>query len=135
MRGLAGMIDDDTSLLLLRLVVFSTFPMIMALQLARRRKIALTRHTLREPFYAQCYAAGPFALVLGLGAMATQLHDARLRIAGVAVMAAALLWFGTVQALWFARTLNVSLPRGFWIASLGMVQCLAVIFAVAPLLT
>ncbi len=49
-RGLAGPVDDDTSLLILRLLMFSIFPLIMATRLVRKQRIGLTRDTLRPPF-------------------------------------------------------------------------------------
>ncbi|MET0310205.1 MAG: hypothetical protein ABW023_15985 [Sphingomonas sp.] len=133
-QGLAGLISDDASLLLMRLLVFSTFPLIMALRLVRKKGETLTRDTLRLPFYAQCYPTGPFALVLGLGALATQLHWDWARIAGLAAMVVALLWYGRLQVYWFAQQLGVSMLRGFWVATVGMVQCLVVIALVAPLI-
>lgn len=47
------MINDDTSLLMLRLIIFGVVPMILAVRLVRLNKRKLTRETLRRPFYAQ----------------------------------------------------------------------------------
>ena len=58
-RGLAGLISDDTSLLVLRLLMFSIFPLIMATRLVRLKRVGLTRKSLRPPFYSQCYVAAP----------------------------------------------------------------------------
>jgi hypothetical protein len=134
-KGLAGLISDDTSLLILRLVIFSIFPLIMALRLVHKKRWKLTRDTLRAPFYAQCYPAGPFALVMGLGAMATQLQWDWTKVAGLALMIAAMLWYGILQSRWFAQELGVSFLKGFWVASIGMVECVAVICVVAPLIS
>ncbi len=134
-KGLAGLISDDTSLLILRLVIFSIFPLIMALRLVHKKRWKLTRDTLRAPFYSQCYPAGPFALVMGLGAMATQLQWDWTRVAGLALMIAAMLWYGILQSRWFAQELGVSFLKGFWVASIGMVECVAVICVVAPLIS
>ncbi len=132
-KGLAGLIGDDTSLLILRLVIFSVFPLIMAVSVVLRQGRKLTRDTLREPFYAQCYPAGPFALLIGLGALGTQLRWDWAPAAGVTAIAAALLWYGMVQTRWYARVLGVSGLKGFWVASLGMVECAAVVLLVTPL--
>jgi len=133
-QGLAGLISDDTSLLLMRLLIFSVFPLIMAVRLVHKKRWKLSRETLKQPFYAQCYPAGPFALVIGLGALGTQLQWDWAKIAGLALMLAALIWFGILQARWFAAQLGVSFLKGFWVASVGMVECVAVICLVAPLI-
>lgn len=134
-HGLASLVSDDTSLLLLRLLVFSIFPLIMAVRLVRRMKGGLSRETLRRPFYAQCYLAGPFALLVGLGGVVSQLGWRWTAETGLVLMAIAFLWYGGFQARWFSRKLRVSLLRGFWIASVGMVECVIAILLVAPLLT
>jgi hypothetical protein len=133
-QGLAGLISDDTSLLLLRLLIFSVFPLIMAVRLVHKKRWKLTRDTLKPPFYAQCYPAGPFALLLGLGALTTQLHWDWAKLAGLVLMLAALLWYGLLQTRWFARELGISFLRGFGVATVGMVECVAVICIVAPLI-
>lgn len=133
-HGLAALVSDDTSLLMLRLLIFSIFPLLMAVRLVRRQKGGLTRETLRGPFYAQCYLAGPFALVVGLGGLISQLGWSWSRPAGWALMGVAFLWYGGFQARWFARKLHVSLGRAFGIASFGMVECVVAILVVAPLL-
>lgn len=133
-RGLASLITDDTSLLLLRLVVFSIFPLIMAVLLVRRLGRKLTRDALQGPFYSQCYLTGPFALLLGVGGILFQLLAGHARLAGAACMVGALLWFGGLQVHWFARELKVSLLRAFLIATMGMIACLVAIGLIAPLI-
>lgn len=134
-KGLASLISDDTSLLLMRLVFFSIFPLIMAVGLLRRQRVRLTRASLRQPFYAQCYPTALFALVLGLGALLLQLNRGpEVHAAGAALIAAALLWYGIVQTRWFARMLGVGVLRGFGIATLAMLECMVAIFVMAPLL-
>ncbi|RYI36154.1 MAG: hypothetical protein EON48_00175 [Acetobacteraceae bacterium] len=133
-HGLAALVNDDTSLLVLRLLVFSVFPLIMAVRLVRKLKGGLNRETLRKPFYAQCFLAGPFALLMGLGGLISQLAWSWAHVTGLALMAVAFLWYGGLQTRWFSHKLRVSMARGFWIASVGMVECLVAIFLVAPLL-
>lgn len=134
-RGLAGLISDDTSLLLMRLLFFAIFPLIMAVALLRRRRERLTRDSLKPLFYAQCYPAGLFALVLGIGSLATQIHwIPAFRIAGLWIILAAFLWYGSLQTLWFARTLGISKPRGFGIASMTMVECVILFVLLAALI-
>ena len=134
-RGLAGLISDDTSLLLVRLLFFAVFPLIMAVALLRRRGDKLTRDSLKPLFYAQCYPAGVFALVLGIGSLATQMHGNPLfRIAGLWILLAAFLWYGTLQTFWFVRMLGTSRLRGFGIATMTMLESLLVFVLLAALL-
>ncbi|WHU03894.1 hypothetical protein [Sphingomonas sp. NIBR02145] len=134
-RGLSGLISDDTSLLLMRLLFFAIFPLIMAVALLRRQKAPLTRDSLKPLFYAQCYPAGVFALVLGIGSLATQMPGGpAFRSAGLAIILAAFLWYGSLQTLWFARTLAVSKLRGFGIATMTMVECVILFVLLAALL-
>lgn len=107
----------------------------MAVQLVRKQKGGLSRETLRRPFYAQCYLAGPFALMVGLGGLVSQTHWSWAYATGLAMMGLAFLWYGGLQARWFAHKLRVSIGRGFWIASIGMVECLVAILLLTPLLT
>ncbi|RYD59807.1 MAG: hypothetical protein EOP60_01275 [Sphingomonadales bacterium] len=133
-KGLASLITDDTSLLLLRMVFFSVFPLVMSVRLLRKRQVKVTRQTLRPPFYAQCYPTAVFALALGIGLLLAQLHrgDA-VTIAGWLIAFASLLWFGGLQVGWFHRMLKCSWPYAFWTASVGMVECVLVFAVVAPL--
>lgn len=132
-HGLAGLVDDNTSLLLLRLILFGVFPLLMATRLVRKRGAGLDRRTLKPAFYAQCYLAAPFALCLGLGAtLMTQSWDL-VRVAGIGTMAVTLLLYGIVQTRWFATQLAQSHARAFANASFGMVESLIIAALVAAL--
>ncbi|NIJ18527.1 hypothetical protein FHS95_000196 [Sphingomonas naasensis] len=132
-RGLSSLITDDSTLLIFRLIVFSVFPLIMAVRLLHWKKRRLTRDSLRQPFYSQCYPTGPFALLIGIGGIAMQMHFVAAQLIGLALTILALLWYGSLQTRWFARQLNVSLLRGLWIASVGMVQCVVAMVLLLPL--
>lgn len=121
--GLAGLIDSDTNLVLLRVVIFSLFPLIMATRLVRKQRIGLERATLRPPFYSQCYVAAPFALLLGIAAIIVQLPWIWAPPLGLAMILVALLCYGGLQIGWFARHLRVSRWQGLWNASLAMIEC------------
>lgn len=130
-HGLASLVDDNTSLLLLRLILFGIFPLLMATRLVRKRGEGLDRKTLKPPFYAQCYLAAPFALTLGIGGtMMTQPWD-WVRVAGVVVAVVALLAYGIVQTRWFATQLAVSRARAFVHASFGMAESIVIATGVA----
>jgi hypothetical protein len=134
-QGVSMLIDDDTSLLLMRLVVFSIFPLIMAAGLLRRRRIRFTRDALKLPFYSQCYVAAPFAFMIGFAATVAQCHWAWSGRAALVMIAVAFLWYGTLQTRWFATHLHVSLVRGFGIASIGMIECLVISALLTPIFT
>jgi len=134
-QGLAGLISDDTSLLLMRLLFFAVFPLIMAVAMLRWQKEKLTRDSLKPLFYAQCYPAGVFALVLGIGGVSTQFHgNQAFQVAGLGMTLSAFLWYGVLQTFWFAHALRISRLRGFGIATLTMVECLLVFALLAALL-
>ena len=127
--GLAGLITDDT----------------IADAPARVQRVPVVdgsapdpqaerRADSRHAFYSQCYPAGLFALLLGLGSIATQLLWPLIQLAGVVPIVMALLWYGSLQTRWFARELGISLLRGFGIATVGMIECVIAIVLIAPLL-
>ncbi|MEG3182217.1 hypothetical protein [Sphingomonas sp. LT1P40] len=133
-HGLAALVKDDTSLVLLRLVTFSLFPLMFAVRLVRAQHKRLTRESLRPAFYAQCYAAAPFALLIGIGTLLTTAH--RFWWAGptgLTIIGLTLLVYGIVQSRWFAAHLKRSTLVGFGHASFAMVVSLMMILLVAPL--
>lgn len=133
-HGLAALVNDDTSLVLLRLVIFSVFPLIFAVRLVRAQHKHLTRESLRPAFYAQCYAAAPFALTIGITSLLTTTHHwSWAQPAGLTLTALTLFVYGTVQARWFAQHLRRSTLAGFGHASIAMVVSLGVILLVVPL--
>ena len=131
--GLDRLIDSDSTLIVLRVLVFSLFPLGMATRLVQRQKIGLNRKTLRPPFYSQCYVAAPFALVVGIAAILLKLEPTSLRVAGLVLMLAALLGYGALQARWFALHLGESHWRGFIDASIAMIGCIAILCLAASL--
>ncbi|WP_448663816.1 hypothetical protein ACG3SL_03845 [Sphingomonas sp. CJ20] len=110
--GLASFITDDTTLLALRLVVFSLFPLVMAVRLLRARRITVTRERMKGPFYAQCYACAPFALFLGLGISMGHTALPGVGIVGPGLAIGAVLAYLVAEAIWFARHLQQSALRG-----------------------
>lgn len=110
--GLAAFITDDTTLLALRLVVFSLFPLMMATRFLRARRIPLTRQRLKGPFYAQCYACAPFALFLGIGISLGHTRIPGAHIASPVLSTGALLAYLTAETLWFSHHLQQSRVRG-----------------------
>lgn len=55
---------NEESLLLYRSITFAVWPLISSVHLLRRKKVAMTRESLRRPFFMQCYLTAPFAVAL-----------------------------------------------------------------------
>jgi hypothetical protein len=127
--GLSSLIDNDTNLILMRVAMFSLFPLIMATRLVRKQRIGLNRETLRAPFYSQCYTAAPFALLLGLAAIVVRMQALWLHAAGVLMVLVGFAWYGGLQVGWFARHLGISRWRGLLQASIGMLEGVAAMAA------
>lgn len=131
-HGLAAFVNDNTSLLLVRVVIFSAFPLMMATRMAQLTG-GLSRETLKPPFYAQCFTAAPLALIISVGGLISQLHLPILRILGLSVVGGAVVGYGLIQTLWFRRRLGQSLLCAFGNASIGMVLSVAVAIGTAYL--
>lgn len=112
-RGLAAFITDDTSLIALRMVAFATFPLTMALRMVRARRQKLERDTLKLPFYSQCYAAGPLALLFGVGTTLGQCVPPGVQLAGALLALGAVAWFLVLETIWFRRLLRCGWWRAF----------------------
>ena len=128
-RGLAGLISDDTSLILLRLVAFATFPLILAVRTVRQQHVPLTRASLEKPFYAQCYANAPFAFLLSLSATFSQMSQGWIQWAAIGLTWLSVLAFIAVQTAWFRKELDVGIGRGLWNALVGYAG--AIVFMIA----
>ncbi|MET0372610.1 MAG: hypothetical protein ABW039_14700 [Sphingobium sp.] len=134
-HGLAASINDQTSALLLRLVIFAAFPLLMALRLLRRKGQELERNTLRQPFYAQCYPAAAFALGFSLGMSLILLAWAPARIAGQLLAGAAVMQFLIVEMRWFASQLGIGRLKALGAAMIGLVEGFVLLFVVGYLFT
>lgn len=114
-------------LFLLRTATFSLFPLVLAARLLRAKREPLDRETLRGPFYAQCYVAAPLALMSGLSEVLIRLSHIWSVLTGAGLYLFALLWFGTLQILWFRQHLRASALRAFGHASRAMVESLVAV--------
>jgi hypothetical protein len=121
--GLAGLISDDSSLIVFRLAAFSVFPVIMAARLVRLQRIGISRKTLEPAFYAQCYPTAPLALALSLGSALVQIPSKVAFVGAHALQAGAFLWFLAIQTGWFARNLGISRWRALGNALIGLAEC------------
>ncbi len=107
-------LGSDTSLLLFRGVVFSIFPVLMAVDLVRRQGKRIDRRSLRSPFYGQCFITAPFALIASIGGMLIELHGLPYVFLGIALFFIAVIWYVAVEIRWFSATLNISKRRAAW---------------------
>jgi hypothetical protein len=133
--GLAALVSDDSSLLMLRLLLFSLFPLMLATRLVWARHHQLTRQRLKAPFYAQCYPAAVFALFLGLGVTIGHQPSEHAPVAGVVISAGAVIYYILVQTLWFSRRLEQGFVRGLGNAMLGFAMGFALFIITAALFT
>lgn len=133
-RGLAGMINDDTSALVFRLLIFSIFPLLMSLHFVWRRGLPVDRATLRLPFYAQCYPAAVFALLLSSGSILSGLGGKLALLSGTAVIVLALVLYLAVEARWFALQFGTGFLRGSITALAAIAEGLGMLVAIALVL-
>jgi hypothetical protein len=121
---LSRQIGTDANLILFRIVMIAILPLTAALRLIRARGMKLDRQALKAPFYAQCYAASLFTLLLSLSLAVA--GPAVLVDAGAAgrylVPALSLLWLYIIETIWFSTRLHSSLLRGLGQATILMVQ-------------
>lgn len=125
-HGLASLVDDNTTLLMLRTVLFSMFPIIMAARLVRRKAQRIDRKTLKRPFYSQCMVAAPFALSVSVAGALIAMHNTLFGLLGGLLAVATFFLYGTVQAKWFTTNLGVPVWSGFLDASVGMIESVVV---------
>ena len=128
-RGFAGLISDDTSLILLRLVAFAAFPLLTAVQTVRGLRKRLTRATLEPHFFAQCYATAPFALLTSLAATFSQVREDWSQLLAGGLLAFSVFGYLAVQTAAFRKTLNVGVGVGLVNALIGYAQALAFMVA------
>ncbi|MDG2530842.1 hypothetical protein [Caulobacter endophyticus] len=101
--------DSQQNLLMFRCLLFGLTPLTVALTLLRKEGVAVSRKTLRRPFYAQCYLAAPTALALSLGLNAV-LHGGAWAMAGYALILASGSWLLATETRWLSRRLGIGRP-------------------------
>ncbi|APE26989.1 hypothetical protein [Aurantiacibacter gangjinensis] len=128
---LEGILADERNLIAFRLVAFALIPLMFSVRLLKLQNVALDRNTLRPPFYAQCFIAAPFALVVDLGAIFAR--DVPL-VAGIGIIAA-IARLLAVQTRWFMANGQLSIGRAMWQAVRAFVTALALIVALSMSMT
>ncbi len=117
---LAALYASQQNLLLFRCLLFSLMPLVATLTLLRKQGAAVSRETLRRPFYAQCYLAAPSALIVSLGGVALQRPG--YAGVGVALILAATAWLLVVQTRWFSERLEMGVLRAAVMALAAMAR-------------
>lgn len=134
-RGFRGLIDDDTNLIIFRVLMFSILPLSAAVRLIQAEGAPLDRESLRPPFYAQCYAVAVFAL---LSDAAIYIVENGFTLSGPAFfvsMALSLAWLFVVETRWFAAELKGSLVKGAGEAALMIGQWIILLVPIWLLLS
>lgn len=131
--GLAALVSDDATLLVLRLILFSLFPLMMATRSLRARHIGLTRQRLKAPFYAQCYACAPFALFLGIGMAVAHIPTPIIQWFGIVLALGSVAGYLTAETIWFAHHLQVGYARALLNAVRAFVEATVAALGIALL--
>lgn len=134
-HGLADLVNDNASALVLRVVVFAAFPLFLAARFVRRSKVRLDRAALQQPFYEQCYPAAVFALGVSLGVSLGLDHRQTVATSGHWLAVVSLCNYAIVETRWFARNLAIGYVRAAGNVAVGMVEGAVFLFCVGYLFT
>lgn len=108
---LAKMIySSQQNLLMFRCLLFGLTPLVVTLTLLRKEGVAVSRKTLRRPFYAQCYLAAPTALALSLGLTGLQRGGLGWTASGLVLILAATVWLVWTETRWLSKRLGIGRP-------------------------
>jgi hypothetical protein len=121
-HGLASLVDDAATALVLRVIVFASFPLFLAAHLVRRSGISLDRLSLRQPFYEQCFPGAVLALGASLGTSLISTGAEWSRIVGAALIVASLTYFFIVETRWFASRGNGRHGRAAASVAIGLLE-------------
>lgn len=102
---------SEETLLLMRAVMFSIYPLTFAVALIKRQDVTLDRKTLRAPFYSQCYLGALFALVISVSSTVMQFDNRIVQIGALVAMGIAVVWYQIVQTLWLKEHLPIGWLR------------------------
>ena len=132
--GVDSLVSSDTSVIVLRALVFGLFPLLLARRSLVAQKIHVDREALKTPFYAQCYATAPFAILVSAAGLVLRKYGMAGIVAGLGCLIAALLWFGIIQVEWFRTRLKTSYPQAFKQSSIVIAGGLVVLIFAGALL-
>lgn len=104
---------SEMNLLVLRAFIFAIYPLMFAVRRLKAQGLALNRDTLRRPFYAQCYIAGPAALVLGIASILARLGDVGWAVAALVIMLVTISWYLRIETIWLRHRTGKSTWASF----------------------
>ena len=133
-HGLASLVNDNLTLLLLRVVLFGIFPVLLAVRKLRRAGTAVDRDSLKPPFYAQCYAACPLTFLISAGSAMIYHAVPDVRVAGIVALPIGFVLFAVLQVRWFRQELGQSVARSIVDTAVALVSGVVIFFFVGALL-
>lgn len=129
--GLAGLIHDDASALIVRVIIFASFALFLAARMVRCSGAMLDRQTLRLPFYEQCYPVTVFSLAVTIGTSLHRVPNQVVLTIGSVITGISFINLIAVEVTWFSRVHGLSLVRSGANVSLALLQGTIFLFAVA----
>ena len=133
--GLAGLITDNSSLVILRIIDFASLPMIAGAFALRVLKRPLDRLTLQPIFYAQCFVTTPAILLYSSAFTLSHLAAPAADATAVAMLVAAAIFYIVVEANWFTREtkrtrfFGAACAAAVFAMSAGVLTLVALLFA------
>jgi len=110
--GLAGLIQDNTSLILFRLIAFASLPVIAGAFALAVMQRPVDRDTLQPYFYGQCFATTPVVLMCSVAETLSRLPQRVADLASAILFVVAAAFYIGVEAIWFAQEAKRSLAFG-----------------------
>ena len=120
--GLHALVSSDTNVIVLRSMIFGLFPLLLARRYVKARGERVDRKTIKTPFYAQCFATAPFAILISASSLLARKFAEAALWPVVICFVGGLLWFGLIQVEWFRTRLKVSRWAAFRHSSVVMAQ-------------
>jgi hypothetical protein len=114
--------SSEQNMLIMRSVLASTYALMGATTLMRRRGIPTSRAHLRTPFFSQCYVTAPFQFVFSIGATLGRVGSDSLKMVGLGLALVSLAWYLATQAAWFSKRLPVGQGKAWLLAAWVFLQ-------------
>lgn len=120
-HGLAALVDDAASALVLRVIIFASFPLFLASRMVRRCGGKLDRISLRRPFYEQCFPGAVLALGFSTGTNLLSVSTPWNSV-GSFLIVVTLVYFFVIETRWFALRGNGRLLRAAASVAVGLLE-------------
>lgn len=104
----AALLASEQNLLLYRAVAFGVWALAGAAVYLLGTGRAISRTSLRGPFYEQCYLVAPFALALSVGT-SLDVASGGQSVVGALLVLSGVLWFWGAQFVWFRHRMVLSI--------------------------